>query len=181
LYLPLLQSMVRYASGASPQDRNFLAGAEIIARFEPEVNATRGVVVRPDGSSDRCEVISAEGRSEARYAATAAAGVYTIRAGPRGGERAVMFALAPPVEESDLTPLDEPAWRRMEEQLGFTRLEPDGRPLAARVVGQRSGAGGGDRSWLAALAGVLGLFIIELALARAWSAAPASLTKGAMR
>jgi hypothetical protein len=54
-------------------------------------------------------------------------------------------------------------------------MEPTGRPLAARLVGTRA-SGGGDHFWLVALAAVLALFVIELALARAWSApaAPAA-------
>jgi hypothetical protein len=171
IYLPLLQSTLRYAAGADVRDRNFAAGTEIIARFEPQVTATRGTVIRPDGSADRVEIDSAEGRSEARYGATDLAGVYTIRAGPRGAEPSVRFALAPPAGEADLTPLDEAGWARLQEQLGFTRMEPADRPLAARLVGARATAvAQGDRYWLLALGGVLALFVIELALARAWSA-----------
>jgi len=150
------------------RDRNFATGTEIVARFEPQVPATLGTVVRPDVSVDRCEIISGEGRSEARYAATDLAGVYTIRAGPRGPAPSVKFALAPPPAESDLTPLDEAAWRRLEDQLGFVRMEPAERSLAARLIGTRA-SGGGDRYWMMALGGVLALFVIEMALTRAWS------------
>ena len=182
LYLPLLQSALRYAAGADLRDRNFATGTEIVARFEPEVSATRGTVIRPDRSVDRCELISAEGRTEARYAATALAGVYTVRAGTRAADPSVKFALAPPDEESDLAPLDEATWQRLQEQLGFTRLEPVGRSLAARLIGTRAG-GGGERYWLLALGGVLGLFVIELALTRAWAAPRAAElgAKGARR
>jgi hypothetical protein len=169
LYLPLLQSTLRYASGAQSRERNLAAGDEIVARFEPQVAATRGTVFRPDGSTDRCEIISAEGRSEARYADTALAGVYTIRAGGRGADASVKFALAPPPYEADLTPLDEAAWTRLQDELGFARMEPTERSLAARLIGTRRG-GGGERYWLLALGGVLALFVIELALTRAWSA-----------
>lgn len=182
LYLPLLQSTLRYVAGADVRDRNVSTGSEIVARFEPAVDALRGTVVRPDRSVDRCELISGEGRTEARYAATDLAGVYTIRAGTRAADPSVKFALAPPAAESDLAPLDESAWRRLQEQLGFTRLGPSDRSLAARLVGTRAG-GRGDRYWLIALAGVLGLFVVELALTRAWYPAPvaAATAQGAAR
>jgi hypothetical protein len=170
LYLPLLQSTLRYVGGADVRERNFSTGTQIVARFEPEVAATRATVVRPDGSIDRCEIISGEGRSEARYAGTDLAGVYTIRAGPRGADRSIKFALSPPSHEAELTPLDETGWSRLQEQLGFTRMEPSDRSLAARLVGTRD-SGAGDRYWLLALGGVLALFVIELALTRAWTAA----------
>jgi hypothetical protein len=170
--------MVRYAGGAEARDRNFATGAEIVARFEPQVPATRGTVIRPDGSTDRCEIISAEGRSEARYAATDLAGVYTIRAGARAADPSVKFALAPPSHEADLTPLDEAGWARLQDQLGFTRMEPTERTLAARLIGTRS-SGAGERVWLIALAAVLALFVIELTLMRAWAAPMAP--KGAVR
>jgi hypothetical protein len=160
------------------RDRNFATGTEIVARFEPQVPATRGTVIRPDGSSDRCEIISAEGRSEARYAATDLAGVYTIRAGARAVDPSVKFALAPPPYEADLTPLDDAGWAKLQDQLAFTRLEPTDRSLAARLIGTRS-SGAGEQIWMIALGGVLGLFVIELALTRAWSSA--SVADGARR
>jgi hypothetical protein len=79
-----------------------------------------------------------------------------------------VFSVAPPAVESDLTPLSEDDWRRFERSLGFTRLETGERPLAARVSAAR---GGGNEYWLAALAGVMGLLVIELAMTRAWSGA----------
>jgi hypothetical protein len=173
VYLPVLQSMVRFAAGATVRERNVPAGQELVARFEPAVDAPGATVTRPDGSRDTCEIVPGDGRSEARYGPTLLAGAYTIRA---GDAPPVWFAVAPPPTESDLTPLDEAGWDRLREQLGFVRMETSagGRTLAARLVGGRdhTGVAPADRYWLAALAGVLMLFVIELALARAWAATP---------
>jgi hypothetical protein len=49
-------------------------------------------------------------------------------------------------------------------------MEPTDRSLAARLMGARSGGVGRDRYWLLAIAAVLALFVVELALTRAWSA-----------
>jgi hypothetical protein len=149
-----------------------LPGTEIVARFEPQVPATLGTVVRPDGSVDRCEIISAKAVQK-RVTPRPISPASTPSAPARAGRRpSVKFALAPPPAESDLTPLDEAAWRRLEDQLGFVRMEPAERSLAARLIGTRA-SGGGDRYWMMALGGVLALFVIELALTRAWSAAAA--------
>ena len=172
VYLPLVQSMVRYVASSHGPDRNLPGGAEVVARYEPEVNEPRATVVRPDRSRTTIELVSSDGRSEARYAATDLAGIHTVRAGPRGAERSVLFSVAPPAEESDLTPLDEPAWTRLQEQLGVTLMEPASgtRSLASRLIRTREDGAARDQYWLAALAGVLGLFVVELTLARFWSA-----------
>jgi hypothetical protein len=169
-YLPLVQSAARYLAGADAPERNTTSGSELVATFVPAVpaGARAATVTRPDGTRDTCGISTIDQRSEARYARTDLPGLYTIQAGPRGDERRAVFSVAPPAVESDLTPLSEDDWRRFERSLGFTRLETGERPLAARVSAAR---GGGNEYWLAALAGVMGLLVIELAMTRAWSGA----------
>lgn len=165
LYLPLLQSTARFLAGATTIERNALMGDELIATFEPAINSVRTLVIRPDGTRDTAEVNTIDDRSEARYARTDIAGLYTVRAGARG-ERSETFCIAPPAEESDLASLDESRWQELSGALGFTRMEPSATPLAARLVGRR----GGEEHWLAALSGVLVLLVLELGLTRLWSA-----------
>jgi Aerotolerance regulator N-terminal/von Willebrand factor type A domain len=172
-YLPLAQSAARYLAGANVPERNVNSGAELVAVFDPPVApspapaaARSATVTRPDGTRDTCGIATIDRRSEARYARTDLPGLYTIQVGPRGEERRAIFSVAPPAIESDLTPLSEADWKRLAGSLGFTRVEAGEKPLAARLGGTR---GGENEYWLAALAGVMGLLVIELAVTRAWS------------
>jgi hypothetical protein len=176
LYLPLLQSTARYLAGGNMAERNVASGQELVAVFDPPAPAgARGVVVRPDGSRDPCDVSTIDQRSEARYGKTDLPGLYTIRVGAAPAQRSEIFSVAPPAIESNLEPLAEPDWKRLESALGFTRLEGgDDRPLATRVSATR---GAGSEYWLSALAGVMGLLVIELALTRAWGAGDDKVTR----
>jgi len=167
-YLPLMQSGARYLAGANVPERNVTSGSELVTIFDPAVpsGARGGTITRPDGTRDTCGVSTIDQRSEARYTRTDLPGLYTIQVGPRGGERRAIFSVAPLAIESDLTPLAEDEWKRLERSLGFTRLDAGERPLAARVSATR---GGGNEYWLAALAAVMGLLVIELAMTRAWT------------
>jgi hypothetical protein len=169
-YLPLVQSAARYLAGANVPERNVNCGAELVAVFDPPiapVAARGGTVTRPDGTRDTCGVTTIDRRSEARYTRTDLPGLYTIQVGPRGAERRAIFSVAPPAIESDLTPLSETDWKRLAGSLGFTRVEAGEKPFAASGGRTR---GGGNEYWLAGLAGVMGLLVIELAITRAWSA-----------
>jgi hypothetical protein len=177
-YLPLVQSAVRYLAGANVPERNVSQGSELVAQFDapatPAAGARGGTVTRPDGSRDTCAVTTIDRRIEARYARTDLPGLYTIQVGPRAdAERRAVFSVAPPAIESDLTPLAESDWERLERSIGFTRLEAGEKPLAARLSGTR----GGSEYWLAALAGVMGLLVIELAMTRAWSGQEERMTR----
>jgi hypothetical protein len=177
-YLPLVQSAARYLAGANMAERNVSAGQELVATFIPPLppGVRAATVNRPDGSRDTCDVTTIDQRSEARYARTDLPGLYAIRVAPRPApgtppgtppapERVVTFSVAPPATESDLDPLAEADWKKLETRLGFPRVEGGEKPLAARLSVTR----GGSEYWLAALAAVMGLLVIELALTRAWS------------
>ncbi len=162
VYLPLVQSAARYAAGGAAPAANVGLGQSLVARFEvPANDLLRVPVQRPDARSDWADVTVLEDHAEARYARTDVPGVYTIKLSPQSP--ALSFAVAPSVEESDLTPLDGARWQKLEKEMGFTRVT-DARVLAARLSATRPNT----ELWLAALAGVLGLIVIELALTRAW-------------
>ena len=169
-YLPLVQSVVRSLASAALPRRNVEPGRELVATFDAELNATRATVERPDGRRDAIDLLSMEGWSEARYAETRLPGVYTIRPQrrtPRGQEAnaGILFAVAPSAAESDLTPLSRQRWSELSTSLGFTKLESPTALVAQRAAEESAGT----RYWLAALAGVFGLFVVELALTRAWA------------
>src|SRR5262249_34703992 len=121
-YLPLVQSAARYLAGANVPERNVATGSELVALFDPPVaaGARAGIVTRPGGSRDTWGITTVDRRSEARYARTELPGLYTIQVGPRGSERRAIFSVVPPPIESDLTPLTESDWKRLERSIGFT-------------------------------------------------------------
>lgn len=161
VYLPLMQSAVRYVSGAGMVNQNITAGQEIVATFtDVPRGSNRAIVVRPDGSRENVEAIDLEGRSEVRYADTRQAGIYTIRLGPAGQERAIRFASMPTSEESDLAPLTDERWSQLAGVYGFERVRDVRRMRAAPEPA-------GDY-WLVLIVGVIALMVLELAITSAW-------------
>lgn len=180
VYLPLVQSAARHLASASLPRRNVMPGQELLASFDALPDVARAAVQRPDGTREVIELDEVDGRLEARYADTRVPGLYTIRpqrppaapgvagaAASAGALPAAVFSVAPPAEESDLTPLSPQRWQEISGALGF-------RNVYSPATLAETGAGAGERAsgeyWLALLAAVLGLFVIELAMARAWTA-----------
>ncbi len=168
LYLPLLQSTVSYLAGANVVERNVGFGQELLANFTPPAPGVHGEVIRPDGSRDECDLTTIAPRTEARYRRTDYPGLYTLRVGPRGGERSAQFSVGPPPVESDLTPLTEADWQRLEKAIGFRRLDLSEGVTANVALSAGTGHGGGEY-WLAALTAVMVLLVVELAMTRAWA------------
>jgi hypothetical protein len=168
LYLPLVQSTVRYLAGANVAERNVAFGQELLANFTPPAPGVHGEVIRPDGSHDECDLTTIAPRTEARYRRTDLPGVYTLRVGPRKGERSAQFTVAPPAAESDLTPLTQADWNRLETALGFKRIDL-AQGISSNVATAAGSAHGGGEYWLAALTAVMVLLVVELALTRAWA------------
>jgi hypothetical protein len=168
LYLPLVQSTVRYLAGANVAERNVPFGQELLANFTPPASGVHGEVTRPDGSHDECDLTTIAPRTEARYRRTDLPGLYTLRVGPRGGERSAQFSVAPPSVESDLTPLTPADWKRLEGALGFERIDL-AQGISNNVATAVGSAHGGGEYWLAALTAVMVLLVVELALTRAWA------------
>ena len=176
LYLPLVQSAARYLASSNVPDRNVALGEELVATFVPPVEGSRATVSRPSGPVEQVDVARLEDRSEVRYGKTDVPGVYRISAGPRGKERTAAFAVAASPAESDPTPLTDAQWRDLAARYGFALMEPDDRPLAARLT--PGVVAGGE--WIVVLSAVLALLVLEMGLTRLWSAERASaVTAGA--
>jgi hypothetical protein len=160
-YLPFVQSMVRYACGVSASSRNLLPGDVIAASFDEPMQQFQ--IWRND---ERLQ--SSDDRLPARFAETQLPGVYRVEArrGGRGTEsKVVHFVVQSPRGESDLTPLSAEQWERLEENLGFTRVDTDRQTLGPILAAERRGR----ELWLELMVGVLILGVVEMGLARWWS------------
>jgi hypothetical protein len=162
-YLPLVQSTVRRLARSSDA-QNVTAGQAIVLAMRPPIEANRAMVQAPDGAQISVDVQQLEDHSEIRFAGTELSGVYTVRAGPRGKERAMPFAVLPAAGESDLTPIDAVNWATLSDELGFAREQSAGSRSWWATLRETSGFG-----WLAALIGVLILLVAEMWMTRRWS------------
>jgi hypothetical protein len=104
-FLPLLAAMIRDAAGATAAARANVAPGDSLAL--PAPRAEHFVEVRgPDGRTQR--FWGSQSAEAPRFSATDALGVFEIRAGDSADERAAKlkatFVVAPPQDESDLTP-----------------------------------------------------------------------------
>jgi hypothetical protein len=166
-YLPFVQSAARYLISGALTEHNLVTGQEIVATFSDAPEPRRASIQRPDGSHAAIEPFAVGGRVEVRYAQTDQPGQYIVRAGghKRADEAAQSFIVHAPADESDIRPLTAPRWKWLAESLRLRRMEVDDPNLAPA----RRGEGRTPDLWLAALAGVLALFVADLALSRAWS------------
>jgi hypothetical protein len=158
-YLPMVQSMVRFLD-ARPS-RNLAPGEAIIAQFDSGEEPV-ATVTAPDGARRDVPLQSAGDAFEARYAATALPGIYTVVRGLQTQH----FVVMSPREESDLTPLAPERWQALSSQLGFNLVEMSRTPIASVLPDEHST----HEMWSILLAGVIALGLMELALGRAWSA-----------
>jgi hypothetical protein len=167
-YLPFVQSMTRYLAGDASDQRNLLPGQPIGFTFEPgadDAAASSATMARPDGTRVIVNVRRAADHAEVRYENTRAPGQYVLNVTSADGARSIPFVVRPPPAESDLTPLNEQQWDRLEQALMFDRVSPDG-PSLAQVAGASRSA---RETWPFLLAIVIVLAVGELLLARLWS------------
>lgn len=164
-YLPLIQSVVRYISGGTVINRNLNLGDEIVASFDEGGGA---ILVRPDRSDIRLAATRLGERHEVHYGPVREPGLYRVN--PVGGrEKGVNFVVRPPAEsqESDLTPLRSGQWEQLARSMGLTVVWGK-RDEIARVV--RAGREEIE-SWPLFIGLVIAVGLVEMAVARRWSAA----------
>ena len=165
LYLPMMQSAVRYLAGGVVTNRNLAPGEPLEARFDDAVDEN-ALLARPRPLSTIEVPLTKVGtRVEARYTQTSEPGVYVLRVRTAKGERRLHFVVRAPRDQSDLTPLPRERWQWIEQALRASIVEPDREKIAAAAAAQRSGR----ELWPILLGGVLVLLGVELGLARLWS------------
>jgi hypothetical protein len=165
MYLPLMQSAVRYLASGAVVNRTLSPGEPIEATFDESLDATAALIrPRPLGTL-QIPLTKVGSRLEARYTQTREPGIYMLRVRTSGGDRRVHFVVRSPNEESDLTPVPRDRWPWIEQALRAQIVEPDRERIAAVVTEARSGR----ELWLAMMCVVVGLLMTELLLARLWT------------
>lgn len=147
-------------------NHNLVLGDPLVARVNRPINSRKATVLRPDSRQEPVEIRRLSSGSELRYVYTQMPGHYRIQLKIHGRPHTLSFIVRPSANESDLTPLKNDHWARLEQGLKFQRIDPDEQSITLAASG-----GWRDRElWPALLAMVLILGIVELGLARRWSA-----------
>jgi hypothetical protein len=137
-YLPYVQSAVRYLAAGALPSHNLEPGEPIrVTVDEPLGEST--VIETPDGQSRSVESVKVDQTTELRFSETHEPGVYRLRLDQAGGGRTVDFAVRRPAAGSDLTPLTDQRWTRLESELHVKRIDPAERPIAAVVSASTEG------------------------------------------
>lgn len=156
LYLPTMQSIVRYLGAARATDRNLAPGAVIETSFDlPRERGTS--ITRPDGRVDRATMSMSGGVGTIIYPNTDVAGRYAVRA---GGMPSVDFIVRGGTEESDLKLLNDEQLATLAADAELTLATPE---AVSDMVGRSRRSTELSLAFLAMALGVLG---IELLLAQ---------------
>lgn len=162
LYLPMMQSMVRYLSASRLPQLNVRQGEPIVLNVEDLAEEKRPTIRRPDGKSEEMELQTSAITSELRYANTQRTGRYTLKLKVGQGDRRFTFVVQRPPEEGDLTsftPAQMEQWRHI---LGFDVLDAQGEQLASAVGQGRQGR----ELWQPLLLAAIALCCMELWFSR---------------
>jgi hypothetical protein len=154
---------MRYLAAAALQQRNLMMGQELRVRFADAPEQMRATLVQPDGRSTTLQASVGGGNYEIAIADTSLPGVYTLRAKVGGQDRVDRFVIRADPSESELMPLDEVRWTKLEQSLGFRHTGAGARALVAASVQPIR------ELWLPLLLGAFSLLLVELMLTRFWS------------
>lgn len=164
-YLPFVQSAVRYLAGKGAMDRNLQPGQPIRAFIDGPIDDKSISIQPPEGRREAINATRFENRTEVQYAGTEQPGVYRLRYKSEGKEKTIHYVVTPSSGESDLTPLTSEQWQRLQERVGFERMDPARSAVAAAVARDRVGR----ELWPLLLGIVLALAAVEMSLAKMWS------------
>jgi hypothetical protein len=170
-FLPLAQSLVRFAAGASSAEatahRNVITGHAIVADFNEALDPRTVTVTVPGGKLDPNRLSLAPGESgwQVTYFATFAPGVYRISPAAPTNARAHQFVVGTPRAESDLTPMTDEQWSRVAKTIGAERVDLERRPISQAQEALREGVD----MWLPLIGAAVVLSMLELSAARRWA------------
>jgi hypothetical protein len=161
-----MHSIFRRLASASMEDRNVIVGDDLRAAFDGPVDGGKATVTLPNGTRRTVDAVQFAGRSEIRFEATDLPGLYTVRAAIEGKERSLQYVVRPAAAESDPAALAPARWADLELMLHASRIDATSETLAAALTEVRTGR----ELWAGMLAAVIVLGVVEMMLARRWSA-----------
>jgi hypothetical protein len=161
LFLPLVESAIRYLASGNEDQQTLTPGQPIEAHFAGALG-DRGTIILPDGSRENSDLIRVGGQAVVRFEDTGRAGIYNVTVHTAKGDQAELFVVQSTRDESDLTPLTAARWAELENWLGFTRVDAQSADLAAQAADRR----GGREMWLTLIAALLALMVAESAFSR---------------
>lgn len=162
IYLPMMQSAIRYLAGINLPQRNLKPGEPIELSFDHEPAETAATVTLPNGQQRRARVNQSGQRWTMRFGETNLPGRYLL-AFPNG--KPSNYVVQAPRDESDPTPVSTERWAWLQNALNFKWLNPEKDALANAVTSERTG-----KELHLPLLGLVALLALgEMALARMWS------------
>lgn len=165
VYLPLMQSAVKYMATGNLPDLNIPCGTPIAFTVTDLASAAPPAITLPDGRVDHVEVQAMPVATELRYAGTALPGRYTVDAKIGKEDRKWIFVAQPPTAESDLTPLDDARLAELHDKADLEVLDATRSDFAQAVGEGRQGR----ELWLPLLLAAIAVGIGELILTRSWA------------
>lgn len=164
IYLPLLQSAVRYLAAGILPDRNVWVNQPIVAMID-DPTEVRGWMDAPGNRRLPVDLLRVGDAFEARFTNTNRVGQYGLRVETARGLRHLRFAVRAPRDESDITNLSPAEMNELQSALGFHLSDPEPSAIAATVDEARRRR----ELWPWLLMGVALLAMLEIGLARLWS------------
>lgn len=120
----------------------------------------------PNGRWEVLPVTRVENRIDVRFARTDEPGVYQLRYRGGGRESRLHFVVMTPRAESNLAVVSESQSRTLAGRVGYERVDPAVTAVASVVARDRAGR----ELWAMVLACAIGLGVLEMIVARWWSA-----------
>jgi hypothetical protein len=162
LYLPAMQSAVRYLAGAALAPRNLRLGEPIELTFDHQPADLFATIALPNGVQQRVQAVQSGTRWAFRFSETNQPGRYIVT---MRGSAMLNYVVAAPRDESDPLPLSAQRWDYLQKSLNFRRVEPQRDSIAAAIASERTGR----ELHVPLIACVVLLALGEMCLARLWS------------
>jgi hypothetical protein len=162
-YLPFVQSMARYAAGATLPDRNLQPGEPIDLTYNHPPASPSATIMLPDHQQRAIPIAQNGVQWSLHFSDTAQPGRYLLTIG--NSQTPLNYVVTANREESDLTPLSAARWAWLQKSFGFRRVDPDHSAISAAIAAARSGG----EAYLPIIALVICLAMCEMTLARFWS------------
>lgn len=164
IYLPTLQSAIRYLAAGMVPDRNLWPGMPIVAMVDDPTEDRAYIEVPQGAASIPIDLLRVGDSYEARFLNTVRAGAYSLEIQTDRGVKQYLYAVRTPRDESDLAGLTPGQLGALQKMLGFEIVEPEAQAIANASDATRRRFELG--SWL--LMAAFGLALGELWLARIW-------------